>query len=67
MADPVEVMRAALPRTLKEYYAQIRSSKQSPITYSRLRYKSRTNRLFRADPDSIIFQEVMNGCHQGSL
>jgi hypothetical protein len=67
MSDPRYILFYLPARSYGEYRRQIKDLKRSSITYSRMRMAKWNDRLFSKDPESVIFQEVMNGFHQGSL
>jgi len=53
---------------MSEYLSYQHEHKVVPyFDYSFVRYRRAVKKLFLADPDSIIFQEVFNGYHRGGL
>jgi len=66
--NPSVCYRMSPPRSMSEYLSYQHEHKVVPyFDYSFVRYRRAVKKLFLADPDSIIFQEVFNGYHRGGL
>lgn len=56
------------PHNMREYYLQKRLQAMFPVfDYTRTRYRSRVTDFFKADSDSYIWQELINGYHQAGI